>query len=105
MNKIIIIILATIFLLACNGEIKKKTLNANLQTTVEENLQTNPKYHNITATNFKEKILENVKHYPKEPIYYMRLGKANCVIEVLVNDYLVYRNYELSNEVTPIEIN
>lgn len=104
--KSLILTFSFISLFACKQQQSENSTNQeSKQRTTMQNVHINPKYNDITATNFKEKILESVKHYPNEPMYYMRIGKANCVIEVLVNDYRVYRNYELSNQVTPEEIN
>jgi hypothetical protein len=65
----------------------------------------NIQYPEINAANFEQKLLANVKHYANEPMYYMRINKSNCVLEILVNDYEIHRDYELSNYATPIEIN
>ena len=104
MNKGLILFFAISILFAC-GQEKKSNTTSNIEIFTMQNLKINPTYKDITFDNFEQKILENVKDYPKEPIYYVRLGKANCVIEILLNDYLIYDDYELSNTVTPIEIN
>ena len=85
--------------LSCCGQEKKSAIKSDREKI---SIVQNP---DINAQNFVSKLTQKVKHYPKEPIYYIRLGKENCVIEVLVNDYPVYEDYELSNEATPIEIN
>ena len=59
----------------------------------------------ITKENFVDQIMKQIKHYPKEPVYYLRINKQNCLIEVLVNDVRRHVDYELSNYVTPIKIN
>ena len=85
--------------LSCCGQEKKSAITSDGEKI---SIIQNP---DINSQNFVAKLTEKVKHYPKEPIYYMRLAKANCVIEVLVNDYLVHEDYELSNYATPIRIN
>ncbi len=61
--------------------------------------------HEITSENFVEQVAMRVKRYKEEPMYYLRIGKANCMIEVLVNDMPVYKSYELSNLASPLRIN
>ncbi|WP_445456846.1 hypothetical protein [Flavobacterium sp. HNIBRBA15423] len=95
-----IILFSLLGLIACKQENKEKV---TLEDTLEKiNIMQNP---DINNQNFVSKLTKNVKHYPKEPIYYMRLGKSNCVIEVLVNDLPIHEDYELSNVATPIRIN
>ncbi|MBF7092011.1 hypothetical protein IUY40_10720 [Flavobacterium sp. ALJ2] len=85
-------ILSVVF--ACGQE--KKPINTKIM---------NIQYPEINATNFVQKLVESVKRYEKEPLYYMRINKSNCVVEVLVNDYPVHKDYKLSNYATPLEIN
>ena len=59
----------------------------------------------ITASNIVNKINEQVKHYPKEPIYYLYAANSLCVYEILVNDYPIHQNYEYEQLATPIYIN
>lgn len=65
----------------------------------------NTQYPEVNATNFEQKLLESVKHYHKEPRYYMRVNKINCLLEVYINDYRIHRDYKLSNYATPLKIN
>ncbi len=60
--------------------------------------------HIITANNIKEKVLENVKRYDKEPKYFIRPSQANCVYEILVNDKLMIQEYGIEQYATPIDI-
>ncbi|MDI9309581.1 MAG: hypothetical protein QM535_05150, partial [Limnohabitans sp.] len=93
-----LILLSLILLYSCKeGLSQTKNINTNAKVTVM-----NPE---INAKNYVAKMIEKVKHYDKEPLYYIRIGKANCLVEVLVNDRLVHYNYELSNFATPIVIN
>lgn len=65
----------------------------------------NTKYPNIDASNFVSEITKKIIRYEKEPMYYMRINKINCLVEILINDYPVHRDYELSNYATPLELN
>ncbi|WP_134148446.1 hypothetical protein [Flavobacterium sp. 270] len=65
----------------------------------------NTQYSEINANNFEQRLLNAAKHYEKEPIYYLRINKINCLIEILVNGYYVHNDYELSNYATPLSIN
>ena len=92
-----------LFLVACactsqstQSTIKKQTMAV---AVTEISLQ------DINAENFVEQITSRVKRYKWEPLYYLRIGKANCIIEVLVNDLPIYQSYELSNLASPLEIN
>ena len=58
----------------------------------------------IDRTNYAQKVYESVKRYEKEPIYYYRVHKQNCLIEIYINDVKDYRDFELSNVITPEEI-
>lgn len=63
-----------------------------------------PEAKEVTEANFVGKLSSQIKHYPQEPIYYLRVNKQNCLIEVLINDVKLYNDYELSNFVTPRKI-
>jgi len=84
-----------IFLFACVQEKKQPEISIKINTEFPE----------ISASNFEQKLLESVKHYKKEPLYFMRINKLNCIIEVLLNDYPVHKDYKLSNYATPLAIN
>jgi hypothetical protein len=94
MKKIVTTLMLATLIIACGQE--KKQINAKIM---------NIQYPEINANNFEQKLVESVKRYEKEPMYYMRINKSNCVVEVLVNDYPVHDDYELSNFATPLEIN
>lgn len=55
----------------------------------------------INEDNYIEKVFNSIKHYDKEPLYYFRINKQNCILEIYVNNY---RDYELSNLINPEEI-
>ncbi len=74
-------------------------LFCQVQTPVSE------KYKDITADNFINRMLKEVKHYDKEPRYFIRPVQNNCVFEVLINDKRVYNDYGLEVTATPISIN
>jgi len=90
MKKIFFLIGLLVFVFAC-GQEKKQTMNTQ--------------YPEINSNNFEQKLLNAVKQYDKEPMYYMRINKINCLIEVLINDSPVHKDYELSNYATPLSIN
>ncbi|MEA9413736.1 hypothetical protein [Flavobacterium sp. PL02] len=94
MKKIVTTLMLATLLVACGQE--KQPINTKIM---------NIQYPEINANNFEQKLAASVKHYEKEPMYYMRINKSNCVVEVLVNDYRMHRDYELSNYATPLEIN
>ena len=48
----------------------------------------------INANNIVDKVTEQVKHYPKEPIYYLYASNSLCVYEILINDLPVHQNYK-----------
>ncbi|MBP2617813.1 hypothetical protein [Chryseobacterium jejuense] len=58
----------------------------------------------ISEANFVEKVSSQIKHYDKEPLYYFRINKQNCLVRAYINDVNIYDDYELSNVITPIEI-
>ncbi len=88
----------------------KQTNNGSeLSTTIK---QTQPmavtdqiNIQDITSDNIVATIHAKVQRYKAEPMYYLRVGKANCLIEILVNDFPVYKSYELSNLASPLRIN
>jgi len=59
----------------------------------------------ITSDNIAQKTIEQIKHYPSEPIYYIYAANSLCVYEILVNDLPVHQNYEYQQLGTPIYIN
>ncbi len=98
-----IILLLAIGVLACkqsSTQSQSSTKNqAQTMATKQVDIQ------DITSNNIVEAIHTKVQQYKEEPVYYLRIGKANCVIEVLVNDFPVYSSYELSNLASPLRIN
>lgn len=107
MKKVFVIIMATIGLSGCSQN-KESNNQQQLTNTSKPMYDINqyifPEAKNIKADNFEEMVTNNVKHYTSEPIYYFRINKQNCVIEVSTNDVLEHKDYELSNVITPIEL-
>ena len=107
-----LILLCLYTLMACGQQNTQETRIKDQDTTTmittkkqtELNVLQIP-IENITADNLVETIANQVLRYEKEPIYYLRIGKANCLIEVLVNDVPVYEDFSLDNLATPLEIN
>ncbi|WP_157451702.1 hypothetical protein [Cellulophaga lytica] len=52
-----------------------------------------------------DSVTAQVKHYPKEPMYYLRINQLNCIYKVLVNDEVVAKNYSLMQYASATEIN
>lgn len=59
----------------------------------------------ITSDNIATKTIEQIKHYHKEPIYYLYVANSLCVYEILINDYPIHLNYKYEQLATPIYIN
>jgi hypothetical protein len=95
MKKILVTLILSTLFVACGQEKKESTNNKIMNT----------QYPDINAANFEQKLLESVKHFEQEPMYYMRINKSNCLLEVLVNDYPIHKDYKLSNYATPLDIN
>lgn len=66
-----------------------------------EIMETSPK---LTSKNYVETMLKAVKHYPKEPYYYLFVNHQACYFEILVNDLPVYKYFKDGQIVTPIDI-
>ncbi|MBL4745915.1 MAG: hypothetical protein JKY08_06080 [Flavobacteriaceae bacterium] len=97
----LIAIIAILSLLNCKTINKKEELQEMRNKTVTEQIS----LQNINAENFVEQVASRVKRYKWEPLYYLRIGKANCLIEIFVNDMPVYKSYSLSNLASPLKIN
>ncbi|WP_405246609.1 hypothetical protein [Cellulophaga sp. Asnod2-G02] len=86
LNKLVLLTVGFITFLGCAQNKKNITKNFNLDQYVDS-------------------IAAKVKHYPQEPMYYIRINQLNCIYEVLVNDRLVDRNYSLKQYATAKAIN
>lgn len=105
MKKIFLTIILGISLFACSQENKHSNtsiIKTETKMNFDQYIPTEAK--NITEANFVEKVSSQIKQYDKEPIYYFRINKQNCLIEVSINDVKDYDDYELSNVLTPIKI-
>lgn len=63
-----------------------------------------PEAREITAKNFAEKTVAQIKDYSQKPRYYFRINKQNCFIRIYINDVNIYDDYRVSNYITPIAI-
>ncbi|MDO6855324.1 hypothetical protein Q4599_17210 [Cellulophaga lytica] len=61
--------------------------------------------HKFNLDTYVDSIAAQVKHYPKEPIYYLRINQLNCIYEILVNGEIVTGNYSLMQYASATEIN
>ncbi|WP_282116680.1 hypothetical protein [Cellulophaga baltica] len=59
----------------------------------------------VTSENVVDYIASKVKVYDKNPVYAIRPLQNSCVYEILVNGYLLHKNYDLQKLGTPIPIN
>lgn len=59
----------------------------------------------VSAANFVKELINKVEHYEREPMYFIRPLQSNCIFEILVNDYPIYKEYSLEKLSTPLEIN
>jgi hypothetical protein len=81
------------------------SLVASLNSCSQNKEQIKDTNMDITANNIVDKTVEEVKHYHKEPIYYLYAANSLCVYEILVNDYPIHQNYKYEQLATPIYIN
>ncbi|MFC6269810.1 hypothetical protein [Frigoriflavimonas asaccharolytica] len=101
-KKILLLIMVAISLLGCSQD-KNQNQNQNRKgMNIDQYIPEESK--TIDRNNYAEKVLESIKHYDSEPIYYYRINKQNCLIEVKINDVVDYKDYELSNIIIPSEI-
>ena len=59
----------------------------------------------ITSFNIVEEINEQVKHYPKEPVYHVYVKNSLCLYEVLVNDFPIGKMFDYAQQATPYDMN
>lgn len=96
------LVLLTSFTIASCGQDQSKSQN---KTKSKENYSITMSHPDINSINIVDKIATQVKHFDKEPRYFIRPLQNNCVYELLVNDFLVYKDYGIEKLATPIEIN
>ncbi len=101
MKKIILLLFTVTTISSCAQKTEKNTLQ-------KENIMSiyiPREYNHINKENFVEELSKEVKRYDEEPKYFLRPIQNNCVYELLVNDYPVYKDYGIEKLSTPIEIN
>lgn len=59
----------------------------------------------INADNIVQEQLKAVKHYSKEPLYYIFVRHEQCFFEILVNDVPVFRYFKDGGIMSPILLN
>ncbi|MFV0536865.1 MAG: hypothetical protein ACK5M3_05755 [Dysgonomonas sp.] len=95
MKKNIFILLITAFVISlfinCTNKEKKDNPMNNTST--------------ITSVNLVHRVVDSVRHYPQEPIYYIFITNMLCNYEILVNDFLVERSFSKGVLATPVYIN
>jgi len=87
MKNTIFFILITLTFSSCAQNKKSYNINQYLH----------PESKEITENNFAEKLKNTIKHYPEEPIYYLRISKRMCFIEVYDNDFGKKYRWQNSN--------
>jgi len=87
MKKLFLIVSLLIGLIGCSQE-NKKSMNTD-----------------INSSNITEKVAEQVKRFPKEPVYQVFVKNSLCVYELLVNDYPIANEREYGQLMTPFTIN
>lgn len=100
MKKVIFILALALSITSCGQNKKQQSTINSQQSTYDINQYISPEAKDITKSNFVEKLKAQIKHYANEPVYYFRINKQNCLIEIYVNDISVYDDYELSNRIT-----
>ncbi|MDO6855307.1 hypothetical protein Q4599_17125, partial [Cellulophaga lytica] len=77
-----------------------------LLTSCAQNTKKDTKMtHEFNLDTYVDSIAAQVKHYPKEPMYYLRINQLNCIYEILVNGEIVTGNYSLMQYASATEIN
>ena len=104
MRKLLSMFCLGFFFFGCSQK-EKTGMEHKITNTFDINQYISSESKTITKKNYAEKVFENIKHYKSEPIYYFRTNKQNCLIEIYVNDVQMHKDYEISNLITPFEIN
>ncbi|PKH49676.1 hypothetical protein CXF68_02745 [Tenacibaculum sp. Bg11-29] len=87
--------LKEIFIYGCFFVVSLGCAQNNKNTTQES----------ITINNVADKMWEDMPKYAVQPMYLLRINQEYCTYEVLVNDYPVYKNYDLGVNATGTKIN
>ncbi|MDM1555203.1 MULTISPECIES: hypothetical protein [Chryseobacterium] len=105
MKKLFLVLMATISLSSCSQKKEQQLLNHKQEKPMDDiSKYIFPEARDVTEANFVEKISSQIKHYDKEPLYYFRINKENCLVRAYLNNVNIYDDYELSNVITPTEI-
>ncbi len=96
------LVIINLIFTACGQQKKSTTQEEIIKPKVQ--IPLSMKYKHITAANFVEEATKLVKHFPKEPKYFIRPTQGNCLYEVLVNDKFVVKEYGIEQYATPIDI-
>jgi hypothetical protein len=91
----LVFLVALFSLFSCAQQPKDSKTTTALPTAIED----------INSSNVVDYIASKVKIYDKNPMYAIRPLQNSCVFEILVNGYLIYKNYDLQKLATPILIN
>ena len=94
---IVLIICISLFTNSC-GQEKKTNTKKNI-------IKMKNDCDGLTSENLVSKIFNEVKHYEKEPQYFIRPIQNNCTYEILVNDFPIYEDYSIDVLATPLGIN
>tara|TARA_R110001583_G_scaffold19513_5_gene76347 strand:+ start:409 stop:1467 length:1059 start_codon:yes stop_codon:yes gene_type:complete len=90
-------LLITLFFAICSlaSCAQKKTSEQLKNKDDNTMLPVSDKFKDITAENYVDRMFKAVKHYDKEPQYFIRPTQGNCLFEILVNDILVHKEYTM----------
>lgn len=92
MKKLFYFLVLGFAFLACSQE--KKVEPKKQEISYDINKYIFPEAKDVTAENFENKLISNVIHYDNEPVYYFRVHKENCLIEIYTNDVVEHIDYE-----------
>ncbi len=93
MKNIVLLVVWCVSVYACAQKQKETSLSINIRN------------QHINKDNVVQETLKHIGHFEKEPQYFIRPIQNNCIYEILVNDYLVHKDYSLEVLATPVEIN
>lgn len=71
----------------------------------QNNNSNNTKMSDLTSKNYVETMLNNVKHFNYEPMYYLTYRQNSCFSEILVNDIPVNKNFKEQTDGWTLPIN
>ncbi|WP_282164905.1 hypothetical protein [Cellulophaga baltica] len=95
LDKLVVLTVGFFTLLGFAQQSKDLKATTTLPTTIED----------INSSNVVDYIASKVKVYDKNPMYAIRPLQNSCVFEILVNGYLIHKNYNLQKLASPILIN